>query len=233
MALQPPARAPLGDQVATTLRDAILSGSLKPGEPLQENTLAQQLSVSRSPIREALMLLERERLIVTRLNRPAVVRRPTPREVNQIYTIRSALEGVAARWAADNATARLVSALRQKAEQLNTATVSSSSGTDRNLVVMAIDFHASISNASGSVELQCLLQSLCNQIRLVMTAGLASLTPGRAEEIHAEHLAIIAAIADRDGDRAEHLAAAHVRGARDRLVYPSDSSVCSDNQADH
>ena len=232
MALQPPARAPLGDQVATTLRDAILGGSLKPGEPLQENTLAQQLSVSRSPIREALMLLERERLIVTRLNRPAVVRRPTPREINQIYTIRAALEGVAARWAADNATAKLVSVLRQKAEQLNTATVSSSS-SNQDVVVMAIDFHASISNASGSVELQGLLQSLCNQIRLVMTAGLASLTPRRAEDIHAEHLAIIAAIADRDGDRAEHLAAAHVRGARDRLVYLSDSNVGSDSQADH
>ena len=179
------------------------------------------------------MLLERERLIVTRLNRPAVVRRPTPQEINQIYTIRAALEGVAARWAADSATAKLVSVLRQKAEDLNTATVSSSSGADQNVVVMAIDFHASISNASGSVELQGLLQSLCNQIRLVMTAGLASLTPRRAEDIHAEHLAIIAAIADRDGDRAEHLAATHVRGARDRLVYLSDSSAGSDIQADH
>ena len=52
-----------------------------------------------------------------------------------------------------------------------------------------------------------------------MAAGLASLTRRRAEEIHAEHLALIEAIAERDGDRAEQLAAAHVRGARDRLVH--------------
>jgi DNA-binding GntR family transcriptional regulator len=233
MALQPPARAPLGDQIATTLRDAILSGSLKPGEPLHENALAQQLSVSRSPIREALLQLERERLIVTRLNRSAVVRRPTPQEINQIYTIRAALEGVAARWAADNATAKLVSVLRRKAETLNTATMSSSSTTAPKVVVTAIDFHASISDASDSVELQCLLQSLCNQIRLVMTAGLASLTPRRAEEIHAEHLAIIEAISGRDGDRAEQLATEHVRGARDRLVYLSEGNVRTVDRTDH
>ena len=231
MALQLPARAPLGDQVSDILRDAILSGSLKPGEPLHENALAQQLSVSRSPIREALMLLERERLVVARPNRPAVVRMPTPQEINQVYTIRSALEGVAARWAAGNATAKLVPMLKQKAEKLSAAIVSSASGTNKSVVVMEMDFHTSITDASGSVELQCLLRSLCNQIRLVMTAGLASLTSRRAEESHAEHLEIIAAIDERDGDRAEHLAAAHVRGARDRLVYKRDGTNSS-NQSD-
>ena len=231
MALQLPARAPLGDQVSDILRDAILSGSLKPGEPLHENALAQQLSVSRSPIREALMLLERERLVVARPNRPAVVRMPTPQEINQVYTIRSALEGVAARWAAGNATAKLVPMLKQKAEKLSAAIVSSASGTNKSVVVMEMDFHTSITDASGSVELQCLLRSLCNQIRLVMTAGLASLTSRRAAESHAEHLEIIAAIDERDGDRAEHLAAAHVRGARDRLVYNRDGTNSS-NQSD-
>jgi len=83
---------------------------------------------------------------------------------------------------------------------------------------MAFDFHSAIAKAAGSVELQQQLKSLCNQIKFVMTAGLASLTRPRAEEIHAEHLALIAAIAERDGDRAEQLASAHVRAARDRWV---------------
>ena len=61
-----------------------------------------------------------------------------------------------------------------------------------------------------------------------MAAGLASLTRRRAEEIHAEHLALIAAIAKRDGDRAERLAAAHVRGARDRLVHLSNDETSAD-----
>jgi DNA-binding GntR family transcriptional regulator len=219
MTLQLPSRAALGDAVADILRNAILDGSLKPGQPLHENALAKELSVSRSPIREALIQLERERLLESRPNRPAAVRRPSAQEIAQIYTIRSALEGIAARWAAENQTSAFVAQLRQKAEELNTATIAAERDAAANVVSMAFDFHAAIAQAAGSAELQQLLQSLCNQIKFVMAAGIASLTRRRAEEIHAEHLALIAAIAERDGDRAEQLASAHVRGARDRLVH--------------
>jgi DNA-binding GntR family transcriptional regulator len=219
MELRLPSRAALGDAVADILRNAILDGSLKPGQPLHENALARELSVSRSPIREALIQLERERLLVSRVNRPAAVRRPSAQEIGQVYTIRSALEGIAARWAAENAMPAFIAQLRQKAEDLNEATLAAERDADPRVVGMAFDFHEAIAQAAGSVELQQLLRSLCNQIKLVMAAGLASLTPRRAEEIHAEHMALVAAIAERNGDRAERLASAHVRGARDRLVH--------------
>jgi DNA-binding GntR family transcriptional regulator len=211
-------RNALGDQVATVLRKAILDGSLKPGQLLHENVLAKQLSVSRSPIREALLQLERENLCVSRPNKPAEVRRPSPEEIRQIYTLRAALEGVAARWAAERATPAFVAALRKNAELLNEATVAAE-GCEPSLVGQAIEFHTGISQPSGSAELQRMLQSLGNQIHLVMSAGLASLTSRRAEEIHAEHLAIIDAIEKRDGDLAERLARAHVEGARERLTH--------------
>jgi DNA-binding GntR family transcriptional regulator len=228
MALQLPTRAALGDSVADILRNAILDGSLKPGQPLHENALAKELSVSRSPIREALIQLERERLLVSRPNRPAAVRRPSAKEIGQIYTIRSALEGIAARWAAENQTPAFVAQLRQKAEALNEATIAAERNADPRVVGMAFDFHGAIAQAAGSVELQQQLQSLCNQIKFVMAAGLANLTRRRAEEIHAEHLALIAAIAEHDGDRAEQLASAHVRGARDRLVHLSGGEMNAD-----
>lgn len=218
MNLKPPARAALGNSVAGILRNAILDGSLKPGEPLHENALTRQLSVSRSPIREALLQLEQERLVESRPNKPTVVRKPSTEEIRQVYTIRSALEGIAARWAAENATPALVSALRRKAEDLNSATVAAEGGAAPAVLSQAVDFHADIADAAGSAELRRLLESLRNQIRHVMVVGLASLTNRRADEIHAEHLALIDAIAARDGDRAERLASAHVRGARDRLV---------------
>jgi DNA-binding GntR family transcriptional regulator len=219
MLLELPSRNALGDAVADVLRTAILDGALKPGQPLHENALARQLSVSRSPIREALMQLERENLVTSPLNRSTVVRKPSPHEINQVYTLRSALEGVAARWAAEKSTPALVAQLTQQADRLNEATIAAQGEPDRKLLGLAIDFHAVIAQAAGSAELQRLLQSLCNQIRFVMAAGLASLTSRRAEEIHAEHVALIAAIAMKDGDRAEQLASAHVRGARDRLVH--------------
>jgi DNA-binding GntR family transcriptional regulator len=218
MALAPASRAVLSDSVADILRDAILDGSLKPGQPLRENALARELEVSRSPIREALIQLERERLVDSRINRSAVVRTPSAKEIRQVYTIRAALEGIAARWAAENATPALVAQLRRKADDLNEATIAAGDDADQRALNQAIDFHDVIAEAANSVELQRLLQSLRNQIKLVMAAGLASLTTRRADEIHAEHLALIAAIAEHDGDRAERLASEHVRGARDRLV---------------
>jgi DNA-binding GntR family transcriptional regulator len=221
MILQPAPRTALGQSVADIIRTAILDGAIKPGEPLHENTLARQLSVSRSPIREALIQLERESLVVARINKPTVVRKPTHAELRQIYTIRSSLEGIAARWAAENVTPLLVTELSQRAEKLNKLTIKTKPG-NAELVAMSVDFHNAIADAADSAELNQLLHSLCNQIRLVMSAGLASLSSRRAEEIHDEHLAIIAAIASGDGDRAERLATAHVRGARDRLIDLSD-----------
>jgi DNA-binding GntR family transcriptional regulator len=212
-------RNALGEQVAAILRRAILDGSIKPGQLLHENALAKQLSVSRSPIREALLQLERENLCVSRPNKPAEVRRPSPEEIRQTYTLRAVLEGVAARWTAQRATPELVAALRESAELLNKATVAAEGHNDPSLTGKAIEFHNAISVASGSNELQQMLQSLCNQIHLVMSAGLADLTSRRAEEIHAEHLAIIDAIADGDGGLAEKLARAHVEGARERLIH--------------
>lgn len=219
MLLELPVRNALGDTVADVLRNAILDGALKPGQPLHENALARQLSVSRSPIREALMQLERENLVSSPLNRSTFVRKPSPDEINQVYTLRSALEGVAARWAAEKSTPDLMAQLTRQADLLNEATIAAQGELDRKLLGLAIDFHTAIAQAAGSAELQRLLQSLCNQIRFVMAAGLASLTSRRAEEIHAEHVALIAAIAAKDGDRAEQLASTHVRGARDRLVH--------------
>lgn len=217
--LQPPSRAALGDTVADSLRVAILDGSLKPGQVLHETALARQLAVSRSPVRDALSQLEREGLVVGRLNRPSVVRKPSAEEIRQVYTIRAALEGIAARWAAERATPAFVADLQEKAEALNKATVADARSGTAAVVGMAVDIHAAITDYAGSAELQRMLRGLRNQIRLVMAAGLASLTGRRAEEIHAEHLALIDAIAAGDGDRAERLATAHVLGARDRLVH--------------
>ena len=223
MLLEPPAREALGDKVADILRTAILDGSLKPGQPLHENTLARQLSVSRSPIREALIQLERESLVVARLNRPVVVRQPTAAEIRQVYTIRASLDGIAARWAAEKSTPALVAQLRQKAESLNRATIAADGEADPAAAALAFDFHAAIAEAAGSDELRRMILSLCNQTRLVMASGLATLTPHRAEEIHAEHLALVAAIEAQDGDRAERIATAHVRDALARLVYATPS----------
>jgi len=224
MSLAPPSRAALGSTVADILRNAILDGSLKPGEPIYEKTLSEQLSMSRSPIREALITLENEGLVVGRLNKAVTVRKPSAEEIRQIYTIRAALEGIAARWAAEKATVQLIANLRANAEALNLHTIAIEDGGNLDAVVPGIAFHMAIAEVAASDELNLLLQNLCNKIQLVMRAGIATVTRRRAEEIHKEHLAIIDAIERRDVQLAESLASAHVRGALERIVYQSGKS---------
>ncbi|MEW6344062.1 MAG: GntR family transcriptional regulator [Pseudomonadota bacterium] len=224
MSFAPPSRAALGSTVADILRNAILDGSLKPGEPIYEKTLSEQLSMSRSPIREALITLENEGLVVGRLNKAVTVRKPSAEEIRQIYTIRAALEGIAARWAAEKATVQLIADLRANAEALNLHTIAIEDGGNLDAVVPGIAFHMAIAEVAASDELNLLLQNLCNKIQLVMRAGIATVTRRRAEEIHKEHLAIIDAIERRDVQLAESLASAHVRGALERIVYQSGKS---------
>ena len=95
---------------------------------------------------------------------------------------------------------------------------------------MALDFHGAISAVANSEELALLLQCLRNHIRLVMVAGLATMSPTRAKEIHAEHIAIVRAIAARDGAKAERLASQHVIGARDRLTIAGAKKEASNHR---
>jgi DNA-binding GntR family transcriptional regulator len=92
----------LSAEVYTRLRDAIVRGEYRPNERLVESDLAEQLQTSRTPVRDALQRLAAERLVVTR-RRGWVVHEHTPLEIEEIYEVRAALEGTAARLAAERA----------------------------------------------------------------------------------------------------------------------------------
>lgn len=91
--------------VATILREAILRGIFRGGQPLHQEEIATQLGVSRLPVREALRQLEQEGLVVYRLNRGAIVSELSAAEVQEIYEIRSSLENTALRLALPQMTA--------------------------------------------------------------------------------------------------------------------------------
>ena len=86
--------------VARILRTEIFSGRLKPGEPMPERLLAEQLGVSRTPVREALFTLQSEGLVELTPNRGATVRMITAQDIVRIYSLRGVLESYAAREAA-------------------------------------------------------------------------------------------------------------------------------------
>jgi DNA-binding GntR family transcriptional regulator len=94
-ALTPASRKSLGEDVAERLREAILHGELSPGQRLREEELSVRLEVSRGPVRDAFILLEREGLVRSSRNRGVSVVELTRNDLQEIYTLRSALEPLA------------------------------------------------------------------------------------------------------------------------------------------
>jgi DNA-binding GntR family transcriptional regulator len=115
-ATSPIRRELLKEKIAEAIRGWILDGTLRPGERVVELVAAARLGVSRAPLREALLLLERDGLVRTTPNRGAVVTKLAPADIREIFEIREALETLAARRLRAGLTpakrARLVDALR-------------------------------------------------------------------------------------------------------------------------
>ena len=102
--LTPTVKRSLADEVAERLRDAILHGQLAPEEPLREATLSELMGVSRGPVREALTILEREGLVVTTPTGRTYVARLSHQELDDVFSLRKALERVAVEYACVRAT---------------------------------------------------------------------------------------------------------------------------------
>lgn len=139
------------------LREQLLNGEIPPHQHLIETKIAKEIGTSRTPIREALHSLELEGLIES-IPRVGYVVKPIKRaEVEEICEIRTAIEGVAARWAMEKAPQKLIEELR---ENISVSEEKAVHGDPRAFVDMDAQFHEIIARLSGSKRLQELAQSL-------------------------------------------------------------------------
>ena len=120
--LQMDAYLPLRDVVFQTLRGAILKGDLKPGERLMELQLASKLGVSRTPIREAIRMLEQEGLAVTIPRKGAEVAKMTEKDMEDVLEIRLSLEGLAVRLSCEKITPAALQELKVAMEDFEEKT---------------------------------------------------------------------------------------------------------------
>jgi len=201
--------------IARTLRAAILDGRLAPGEPLREVQLAGSLGTSRTPVREALILLEREGLVEGAPNRGSTVKRYERDELEELYNIRAALEGHAAREAATRMSGDVVEALEASCDRfrrLRTAReVVVPRLTDENLT-----FHNIILDVAGSERLTRMVNEV-TALPSIHTAYMAYSDDHR-ETVEEAHRGIAAALADGDGVLAAERMQAHVLWAKDRAL---------------
>ena len=115
--LAPVQQSTLSEAVATQIREAIIMGKFRPGERLAEPVLAVQLGVSRSPLREALHTLEAEGLVSSQANRGTYVWEPAEADVDEILSLRTMVECLAAEWAIHRMTENDFAELKELIEQ--------------------------------------------------------------------------------------------------------------------
>jgi DNA-binding GntR family transcriptional regulator len=205
----------LAEQLYHRLTAAILSGELAPGAKISEPALASQYGVSRGPLREALHRLQERKLITRSANLGARIVMPSPETLMELFVVREALEGMAARLAATNATDEEIAALRATVTQgLRGAADKETSASDMD-PVSDDDFHFAIAQCSRSAML---IDLLCGELAPLLRLYRGQFGPVRARGQRAltEHERIVSAIEDRDPDLAESLMRRHIAAARGR-----------------
>lgn len=204
-AARPRARRNLAEEVADHLRDAIISGALKPGERIDQDQISEQLGISRLPVREALIALHGEGLVRTLPRRGTYVERLTPDDIADHYQLFGHMAGLAASRAAARASDEEIEQMRRLHAEM--AGVSDPEELER----LNHDLHRVVNIAGGSRRLNTLIDLLARSLPQHFYA----MNPEWISEAHGHHADIVAAIASRDPAKAQRAMEAHmIAGAR-------------------
>jgi DNA-binding GntR family transcriptional regulator len=194
------------------IRQAILDGRLDPGSRLKEEELARELGISRTPVREALLMLQAEGLIETTPNRGAVVRTHDAADLIDLYQLRALLEGYAARLAAARVSEEELGLLGDSCDRFDRI-----AGDDiRQLVKENLGFHSAIHAAAGSPRLSGMVRRVI-ELPLVYRSYVWYSPDQKRISAH-YHRQITNALRARDAERAELVMREHIFEARDLLV---------------
>ncbi|WP_410573556.1 GntR family transcriptional regulator [Amycolatopsis sp. cmx-4-61] len=193
-------------RVREELRERILTGRLRPGDRLVERELADDLGVSRVPVREAIRSLEAEGFLVVQSPRRVVVRQLARVDVEELFDVREALEGLAAGLAAARAGAAELKRLERVLADAGRATAR---GDAARITVLNSRFHDEIVAIAGNALLTTMLQPLEGRLRWLTSQN------EHWTELLDEHRRLYEAIASRDAERAKASAVEHVRVNRE------------------
>jgi len=195
----------------TALRRAIITGALAPGEEIDEELVAGHLNISRSPVRQAMGILEAEGLVKRIYRRGVIVTELTADEIEEIYNMRALLEGLAIRRAVPNYTAEHVARLKAFLGKCP------EDGDNRDAFVeWNARFHALLYEPSGWDRLLATISQLRNN-----TARYTAVSHHLVSRLYDPdngHGEILEACESRDADRAERLTRKHILAAMDTLI---------------
>ncbi len=203
------------ERVYDDLREAIIGGEYTPGERLRTEALAERFGTSRTPVREALVLLEGDGLVELEPRRGAVVRSFDAADLVDLYEVRAILEARAAQLAALRLTREDLDALDATCDRAESMAGSGKVAIET-LIASNDEFHRVIVEASGSARLTAALRTVAG-IPRPFKAAFWKNGAERTRSLSA-HREIVAALRSRSAERAESAMRLHVLTARDFLI---------------
>ena len=224
MRLDPVHSSSLADRARDMIRSAIFDGRIAPDERLTIEHIAAELGISRTPVREALKALETDGIVKLLPHRGAVVQRYDKPEIQDRYTVRSVLEGLAGELACRNKAAVLATQLQHNCEQLE-ASIAKTNLDDLHavgkLVLLNSEFHSMILEASAS---QTAMRTLAT-LQMPMVYRVYTWKSRERALVSLEfHKEIVAAFSKNDPPLVRRLMEDHICDARDFLVSDETSS---------
>jgi DNA-binding GntR family transcriptional regulator len=208
------------DLVAKSVRDAILSGELEPGETLVERRLSELLGVSKTPVREALIGLAHSGLVTVAPNRGITVRRLTPEDLYEVYEVRLLLEPWAVRTSAHN---RDPEVLADAQDALNEAAGLLGSDDRARLSVVNRRFHRALYSRCDNELVVAQLDGLRDLTALGTVHLLWDRWPTWRDEF-VEHAEILSAVSNGDESKAENLLREHIQESLTKLAKAQQGS---------
>jgi len=200
----------LSEQVYARILEAIIDRTLLPGQRMRQNELADKLGVSRQPVSHALHLLHRQGLVAESGRRGFEVTQLDPARIRQLYEVRGAIDGLAARLAAGRARANAAGRARLEAALRAGRAIDRKTSLSK-LIALDVDFHRAIYLLSGNPAVEEMIAPQWPHMRRSMATVLAELD--YRESAWSEHEAIAAAIYVGDAGAAEAAASAHAQTA--------------------
>lgn len=204
---------PLRDVVFENLREAILEGRLEPGQRLMEVQLADQLGVSRTPVREAIRKLELEGLVVMLPRKGAYVANMSLKDIIDVLEIRASLEGLAAYLAAERISDEDIKKLYKISEEFEQSTIDADIET---LLKKDVEFHECIFKATNNKKLHQVINSLWEQVYRFRVTYVSDYDASL--KIVEEHKFMVDAIAKGDGELAKKYATEHIEKAEQFMM---------------
>ena len=204
---------PLRELVCEHIREAIINGTFAPGERLMEIQMADEMGVSRTPVREAIRKLEMEGFVVMIPRRGTYVSNMSIKDINDVYEIRISLDTLAAGLAAERIS-------DEELEELQRLLVKVGAAIEKNdmakVVEADIEFHDVLYKASRNERLRNIINNLREQITVIR--GVSMRYPGRLKDTQDEHRRLVECISARNVEKSQEMARIHLENAEKTLM---------------